>query len=318
MAHSGTPLMPDIWIQRHRAWRRQRVAYLLLLPALLGTLVVHFIPMFSGVLISFRDLNIFTLQQWTRAPFVGLRNFIDGFNPITTLGERYWRSVVNVLLFGGVTISCSYICGLLVALLMNRKFVGRTLVRGVVLLPYILPDSVAYNVWRFMFQSRIGIINRTLISLGFIHEPMVWLVGRNSMFAVMTASVWKGWPFASLLLLAGLQTIPPEVLEAATIDGAGAWQRFRYIIMPYLMPVTKTLILLSVIWNFNAFSQFFIMLGRDPGLEADVPSVLIWREAFNNFSFGRGSAMSLVLVLMMLVVAAVYIWTLRVNKSIEE
>lgn len=306
------------WKRRARVLRWNRVAYLLLLPALIATVVVHIIPIISGLLISFRDLDVYTLQQWTRAPFVWFRNFADGFNPITTMGERYVRSVLNVLLFGAVTISASYLVGLLVALLMNRKFFGRTLVRGVVLLPYILPDSVAYNVWRFMFQARIGIINKTLLGLGLIREPMIWLVGKYSILAVMVASIWKGWPFACLLLLAGLQTIPAEVVEAATIDGANAWQRFRYIVFPYLRPVTMTLILLSVIWNFNAFAQFFVMLGRDPGIEAEVPSVLIWREAFQNFHFGIGSAMSLVLVFMMLIVAVVYLRTLRANKAIEE
>lgn len=306
------------WKSRVRGLRWNRVAYLLLLPALIATIIVHIIPVISGILISFRDLDIYTLQQWTQAPIVWFKNFIDGFNPITTIGERYWRSVLNVLLFGAVTISASYVIGLLVALLLNRKFMGRTVVRGVVLLPYILPDSVTYNVWRFMFQARIGIVNKTLMAIGLIREPMIWLVGKYAIFAVMAAAIWKGWPFACLLLLAGLQTIPHEVIEAATIDGANAWQRFRYIIFPYLLPVTKTLILLSVIWNFNAFPQFFVMLGRDPGIEADVPSVLIWREAFNNFRFGLGSAMSLVLMLMMLVAAFVYLRTLKINKAMEE
>jgi multiple sugar transport system permease protein len=301
-----------------RDWRWNRIAYLLILPALIGTAIVHILPMISSILISFRDLDIFSLQQWTKAPFIGLRNFIDGFNPVTTIGQRYWRSVLNVLIYGAVTIPVGYVIGLGVALLLNKKFVGRTLVRGIVLLPYILPDSVTYNVWRFMFQSRIGIVNKTLLALGLIQEPLVWLVGKYSMIAVIVASIWKGWPFGCLLLLAGLQTIPQEVIEAATIDGAGPWQRFRYVIFPYLKPVTKTLLLLNVIWNFNAFNQFFIMLGSDPGIQTDVPSVLIHRETFQNFHFGLGSAMSLILVILMMIVAAVYLRTLRVNKSMEE
>ncbi|MGI5853725.1 MAG: carbohydrate ABC transporter permease [Bacillota bacterium] len=299
-------------------WRWNRIAYLFILPALLGTIIVHITPMISSILISFKDLDIFSLQQWTKAPFIGLKNFIDGFNPITTVGQRYWRSVLNVLIYGAVTIPVGYALGLAVALLLNKKFVGRTLVRGIVLLPYILPDSVTFNVWRFMFQSRIGIVNKTLLALGIIKEPMVWLVGKYSLFAVMVASIWKGWPFGCLLLLAGLQTIPQEVIEAATIDGAGPWQRFRYVIFPYLKPVSKTLLLLNVIWNFNAFNQFYIMLGNDPGVQADVPSVLIHRETFLNFHFGLGSAMSLILVIMMMTVAAIYLRTLRVNKSMEE
>ncbi|MGE5572583.1 MAG: carbohydrate ABC transporter permease [Bacteroidota bacterium] len=302
---------------RARLWRRP-LPYLLIAPALLGTLLVHVIPIIWGVFISFRDLDIYTIANWRAAPFVGLGNYLQALNLADPDGVLFMRSVANVAYYGLVTITIGYVIGLGVALLLNQRFYGRTLVRGLVLLPYILPDSVAYSVWRFIFQARVGIVNSFLLSLGLIKEPLVWLVGTRTMFAVMVASIWKGWPFACLLLLAGLQSVPRELLECAAIDGANWWQRFRYVTWPHILPVTKTLILLSILWNFNAYNQFKVMLGDDPGVYAEVPSTFVVRQAFDNLRYGLGASMSVVLVLMMTVVAVIYLKTLKPGKSVED
>ncbi|MGE5584505.1 MAG: carbohydrate ABC transporter permease [Bacillota bacterium] len=302
---------------RARLWRRP-LPYLLIAPALLGTLLVHVIPIIWGVFISFRDLDIYTIANWRAAPFVGLGNYLQALNLADPDGVLFMRSVANVAYYGLVTITIGYVIGLGVALLLNQRFYGRTLVRGLVLLPYILPDSVAYSVWRFIFQARVGIVNSFLLSLGLIKEPLVWLVGTRTMFAVMVASIWKGWPFACLLLLAGLQSVPRELLECAAIDGANWWQRFRYVTWPHILPVTKTLILLSILWNFNAYNQFKVMLGDDPGVYAEVPSTFVVRQAFDNLRYGLGASMSVVLVLMMTVVAVIYLKILKPGKSVED
>ncbi len=292
--------------------------YLLIAPALLGTVLVHVIPIIWGVFISFRDLDIYTIANWRGAPFIGLGNYAQALNLADPDGVLFMRSIANVVYYGLVTITLGYVIGLGVALLLNQRFLGRTLVRGLVLLPYIMPDSVAYSVWRFIFQARVGMVNGFLLSLGLIKEPLVWLVGTRTMFAVMVASIWKGWPFACLLLLAGLQSVPRELLECAAIDGANWWQRFRYVTWPHILPVTKTLILLSILWNFNAYNQFRVMLGDDPGVYAEVPSTFVVRQAFDNLRYGLGASMSVVLVLMMTVVAVIYLKTLKPGKSVED
>jgi len=280
-------------------------------------LLVHYIPMFNGVLVAFKDVNLFTVTSWLDAPWAGFDNFVQGFDPNGRVGARFWRSLWNVTYFGLVTISASYVIGMAAALLLQRPFPGRNLVRGIILLPYITPDSVAYSVWRFIFQARIGLVNKWLLSLGIVDEPPIWLVGNNSIYAVMVAATWKLWPFAALILQAGLQGIPDEVHEAGMIDGASRWQRFRYITLPMLAPVTRTLIIVSILWNYNAFNQFHVMLGRDPGVAADVPSTLIMRETFTAFHFGVGSAMSLAVMAVMLLFTAVYMRTLR-RQAMEE
>lgn len=296
-------------------FRYYLAAYLFILPAVIGMLFVHYVPMLWGVMIAFRDVNVFTVRDWANAPWVGFGNFVTGFDPAGRIGARFWRSMLNVTFFGAVTITAGYVIGMAVAHLLNRPFFGRTLVRGLILLPYITPDSVAYSVWRFIFQARIGLVNKWLMALGIIDEPALWLVGSKSLYAVMVAAIWKGWPFCALILLAGLQSVPKELYEAATVDGARGWQRFRYVTLPMLAPVSRTLILMSVLWNFNAFNQFYIMLGRDPGVAADVPSTLILREAFSSFNFGVGSAMSFALMGFTLVFTALYLWTLRARDQ---
>jgi len=298
--------------------RRRPLPYLLIAPALLGTLLVHVIPIMWGVFISFRDLDIYTIANWRGAPFIGLGNYLEALDLADPDGVLFMRSIANVAYYGVVTISLGYAIGLGVALLLNQRFYGRTLVRGLVLLPYIMPDSVAYSVWRFIFQARVGIVNSFLMSLGLIKEPLVWLVGTKTMFAVMVASIWKGWPFACLLLLAGLQSVPRELLECASIDGANWWQRFRFVTWPHILPVTKTLILLNILWNFNAYNQFKVMLGDDPGVYAEVPSTFVVRQAFDNLRYGLGASMSVVLVLMMTVVAVIYLKTLKPGRSVED
>lgn len=271
-----------------------------ILPAAFCMTFVHIIPILWGAYISFLDLDIYTLAQWTKAPFIGFQNYLQIFTSKFAVGQKYLQSIYTVIIYGLVTIPVGYVIGMLVALLLNRQFAGRTLVRGLILLPYITPDSVAYNVWRFIFQARIGLVNKYLLNWGIIKEPIIWLVGDRALYPVIIASIWKGWPFACLILLAGLQSIPPELYEAAKIDGASKFQQFWRITLPMLRPVTKTLLMLNAIWNFHAFNQFYILLGNDPG-KAHVPSTFILQEAFSNLHYGRGSAMAVILMMIIMI-----------------
>ncbi len=274
-----------------------RLALYFILPALLATIFVHIVPIIWGIYISFIDLDIKTLAQWTKAPFIGLNNFKDIFTSDLAVGETFLRSVWNIIVFGLVTIPVGYVISLAVAILLNQQFIGRTVVRGLILLPYITPDAVMYNVWRFLFQARIGLINKYLIAWGIIDEPLIWLVGDRAMNAVIISSIWKTWPFTSLILLTGLQSIPGDLYEASEIDGASWIQRFRHITMPMLWPVSRTLLIISAIWTFHAFNQFYVMLGGDTSSKVAVPSLVILNEAFTNFHYGLGAAMAVMVLL---------------------
>jgi multiple sugar transport system permease protein len=160
-----------------------------------------------------------------------------------------------------------------------------------------------YNVWRFIFQARTGLLNTYLYYLGIIDEPIIWLVGDRALIAVIIASIWKGWPYSSLVMLAGLQNIPKDLYEAATIDGASGWQKFYKITMPMLWPVCRTLLVLGFIWNFHSFNQFYVMLGGDTSARAVIPALVIQREAFTNMLYGIGSAMSTVMLIIIFVLS---------------
>jgi multiple sugar transport system permease protein len=282
-----------------KAANRQALTFIL--PALIAMLLVHIIPIMWGIYISFIDLDIKTLAQGTKAPFAGFKNYVEIFTSGLEIGEKFLRSIWNICFYGLVVIPAGFIISLAVALLLNQNFAGRTLVRGLILLPYITPEAVMYNVWRFIFQARIGIVNKYLLALGLIKEPLIWLVGDRAMSAIIVASIWKGWPFSALVLLAGLQNIPVDLYEAARIDGANWFQRFRYITLPMLWPVCRTLLIISMIWNFHAFNQFYVMLGADTSARVAVPSLVIHREAFTSLHYGLGSAMAVIMLLVVFV-----------------
>ncbi|MFW6409675.1 MAG: carbohydrate ABC transporter permease [Halanaerobiales bacterium] len=294
---------------------KKGLAYFLILPAFLALMLVHVIPMLWGVIISFLDLNVQNITRWHSAPFIGLDNFKLVFESGSNITKDFWNSILNVSYFALMTIVTGYLIGLGVALLLNKEFPFRTVVRGIILLPFITPDTVAFSFWRFIFNSRIGILNHMLKSANIIENNIVWLVGKNSIYAVAIASIWKGWPLAALMLLAALQQIPQQLYDAAKIDGANIWNRFRYVTFPYLKPVTKTLIIFNVLWNAYAYNQFYIMLGKNPGPHADIPALYIVRRAFDNLKYGQGAALSIVLLLLMLAVVSIMYYFFRVRAE---
>ncbi|HLV09348.1 MAG TPA: sugar ABC transporter permease [Halanaerobiales bacterium] len=291
------------------------IAYLFILPAVLAMIFVHILPMIWGIMISFRDLNLYTIGDWTQARFVGFDNYIKAFQD-ATIASRYWLSVKNIVFFSAVTIIIGTIIALGVALLLNRKFPGRTLIRGIILVPFITPDSVVFNFWRFIFQNRIGILNEMLLRMGAIGERVMWLVGDNAMWSVIIAAIWKGWPFGALVFLAGLQTIPDNLYDAAKIDGASHWQCFRYITWAYIRPVLATLTMMNILWNFNAYNQFRVLFGEIQSRGTEVPATLIMTQAFSHFKYGLGSALSVIWMLVLLSITILYLYFFR--KRSEE
>jgi len=297
---------------KNRIENKDRLALLLIGPALAAMIIVHIIPIIWGIYISFIDLDVHTLSQWTSAPFVGFGNFIEVFTSGLEVGTKFMRSLWNIIWYGIIVIPIGLIISMSVALLINRPFFGKTIVQGLILLPYITPDAVMYNVLRFIFQARIGILNKFLYDFGFIQEPIIWLVGDRAMIAVILASLWKGWPFTCLILLAGLQKIPEEQYEAAKIDGANPIQRFFFVTIPTLWPLTKSFIIFSIIWNFHAFNQFYVMLGGDLSSKAAIPNLVILNEAFTRLHYGLGAAMS---VIMLLIVFVLTFFAIRSQKE---
>jgi multiple sugar transport system permease protein len=193
---------------------------------------------------------------------------------------------------------------------------GIKVVRTLMLAPWIVPSFVVAVLWQYMFQSDIGIINKVLVDYtGILGERPIWLIGENSLWAIIIPSIWRGLPFAMLIFLAGLQAMPHELHEAAAIDGAGPFKRFRYITLPLLRPLIAVQLLFLVIYSTYQFAIPYVMFGSNPGPDADLMMTLIVRQSFSNNLFGYGSAVSVLLMLAMLVWVA--IWYRAFKRDLE-
>jgi multiple sugar transport system permease protein len=317
----STSLQPDVRVSgpppalepaAGRPTRRRRggrgLAYRLIAPALAFMVVIHLLPTVGGVAISFKNLNTFTFSRLFGAPWNGIENYrailFDSANP---LHDGFVDAVRNSLVYTSTTVAGTLAGGLAIALLLNRRMRGIKAVRTLMLLPWVVPSFVVASLWQFMWQSDNGIVNKILVDYTHLlgHRP-VWLIGPNSIWAIVVPSIWRGLPFAMLIFLAGLQAIPRELHEAAAIDGANAWQRFRRITLPLLKPLIAIQLLFNVIYSMYQYSIPTVMMGTNPGPHADLVMTLIVRQSFTNNLFGFGSAASVLLMLVMCVWIAVW------------
>ncbi|MEU0425770.1 sugar ABC transporter permease [Streptomyces canus] len=295
---------------RRRPGRIRRIGlpYLLLLPALLLELLVHLVPMVIGIVMSFKELTQFYIRDWGTAPWSGLDNYRVSMDFDAPVGEALLHSFLVTVAFTLLSVGLCWLIGTAAAVYLQDTFRGRGLLRALFLIPYALPVYAAVITWVFMFQHDNGLVNHVLHDqLHLTDKPTFWLIGDNSFWALLTVSVWKGWPFAFLIVMAGLQNIPGELYEAAALDGAGMWQQIRRITLPSLRPVNQVLLLVLFLWTFNDFNTPFVLFGRSAPEAADLISVHIYQASFVTWNFGTGSAMSVLLLLFLLVVTGVYL-----------
>ncbi|MFC8094180.1 carbohydrate ABC transporter permease [Streptomyces sp. NPDC057301] len=288
--------------------RRIALPYLLLLPALILELLVHLVPMVIGIVMSFKELTQFYIRDWGTAPWTGLSNYEVSVDFDAPVGEALLHSFFVTVAFTLLSVGLCWLIGTAAAIYMQDTFRGRGLLRALFLVPYALPVYAAVITWVFMFQHDNGLVNHVLHDqLGITDKPSFWLIGDNSFVALLVVSVWKGWPFAFLIVMAGLQNIPKEQYEAAALDGAGMWQQIRRITLPSLRPVNQVLVLVLFLWTFNDFNTPYVLFGRTAPQAADLISVHIYQASFVTWNFGTGSAMSVLLLLFLLVVTGVYL-----------
>ena len=316
--------MPTPIKNRLQELRRQlikhRVAYYFILPTTLGMLLLHAIPILQGVWMSFLDLKLSTLSQYLMAPFIGLRNYYDiVLNPTSPIRIGLLEAVRNTIIYTIFVTVGTIMVGLMVAMMLNRKFFGRGLIRTLFLFPWVVPTYVTGLLWGFMWQKDIGIINILLVDVfHLLPDKPFWLLGPHTLWAIIIPTVWRYWPLSMLMLLAGLQTIPEELYEAAEIDGASGWKKFWTITMPLLKPVWSILILFGLIYNTYSFNIVIMMFGYGagfPGEWGDLMMTNIFRNAFQVWNFGVGAATSFLLMIVMIII--VNLWFKFYKKSEE-
>ena len=298
-------------------WRSNRFAWALIAPALVFMVLVHLIPTIAGIYVSLLRLNTFTLAQLFGAPWAGLDNYHSIlFDSASPIHDGFMAAVRNTFFYTALTVAGTIGGGLGVALLLNRTFPGRAIVRTLMLVPWIVPSFVVATLWQFMWQRDAGIVNKVLVDYTHLLDHHVsWLLGPNSFWAIVIPSIWRGLPLPMLIFLAGLQAIPDELHEAAKMDGARAWARFRHITLPLLRPLLGIQLLIGVIYAAYQFVIPYVMLGADPGPHADLLMTLIIRQSFNNNLFGYGAAVSTLFMLAMAIWVA--IWYRAFRRDLE-
>jgi ABC-type sugar transport system permease subunit len=282
---------------------RMTLPVLLLLPAVVIILGLVGYPLARTVYLSFTDTDLGGLI-YGGSEFSGIENFKEVFTD-----DRLRVSLVNTVLLGTACVIGTMVLGFATALLLNQKLRGRVLFSIAVLLPWAVPALAASSIWKWLFDSRYGFVNWVLVNLGFeSFEGYAWFAGRFSAYvAIFVTVVWQSFPFIALSLLAALQTIPKETLQAAQVDGANAFNRFRLITLPLLRPVVAVLVVFSTIWDFKIFDQIYVMASGVPDRMADTAAVAAYREGFALGNYGLASAAAVVLFGILLVFSIAYV-----------
>jgi multiple sugar transport system permease protein len=289
--------------------RRSALAgWLLLSPslALLGGLVVF--PIVYNVWLSLFDKHAFLPAQ----TFVGLRHYV-----YFASDDQFWSSVRYGCIYAGATLVLQILLGIPAALLLNEAFRGRNLLRGIVLFPYMIPTIVAVILWKWLLNDSYGLVNHLLLAAGLVRTPVPWLGKDYIMASLVFTSVWQFFPFVVITYLARLQTIPPELYEAATVDGAGAWRRFRHVTLPQTKNVLFVIVLLRSIFMFTKFDTVWLMAGEG-GVSRYVRTLPVYAYArsFTYLQAGMGAALAVIMFLMLVAASAVYFRLFRDEETV--
>jgi len=282
------------------------VGWLLLAPSLvlLGGLVVF--PVLYNIWLSLFDKHAFMPVQ----AFVGLKHY-----RYFARDPEFWTSFYYGSVYAGVTMVLQLGVGVPAALLLNEGFRGRNLLRGVVLFPYMIPTIVAVILWKWLLNDSYGLVNHLLMSAG-LARPVAWLGPDYIMASLIVTSVWQFFPFVVVTYLARLQTIPPELYESATVDGASAWRRFLHVTLPQTASVLFVIVLLRSIWMFTKFDTVWLMAG-DGGVSRYIRTLPVYAYArsFTYLQAGMGAALAVIMFVMLLAATAVYFRLFRSDEA---
>ncbi|MBQ6120376.1 MAG: sugar ABC transporter permease [Clostridia bacterium] len=273
--------------------------YLLLLPALIVMLSVVIVPIINAVSMSFQSYN---LTKPKKIGFIGLQNYA------TLLHDPlFWSSLLRTAIWVVFGVGCQFLFGFLLALVLNKQFKGRGVVRAVSLIPWVTPGVLIALMWRWMYDGNYGVINDLLMRLGLIKENIAFLSKPGTaMPSVIVTIVWQGIPFFALMLLAGLQGISYDLYEAASIDGATGWQKLIYVTIPSLRNTIFVTTMLRIIWVANSVDVIFNMTEGGPAYATQTLSVYIYKKA-SALDMGYASAMAIMLMLVLLLAAIPYL-----------
>lgn len=280
--------------------RRSATPWLLLAPALAITSVLVLVPAMQTIWMSLHDVVLFRPRS---RPFVGVGNYLTALaDPV------FWEGLTSSVIWVVVSVGLQFLLGLGAALLLNRRFAWRGLARALIVLPWALPSVIIGLIWTWMLDFNLGLVNELGLRLGLLGHPIAWLSQPGTAFAaVILAVVWQGFPFFAVTLLAGLQAIPDELYEAASLDGAGGVAKFRHVTLPGIAPVMTTALLLRMIWVANSLDLILVMTGGGPGTATQTLPLHAFLTAWSGGNYGQGSALAVILTLLLLGVVVTYL-----------
>lgn len=277
-----------------------RDAWFLLLPALLPILLLSAGPLLYGLSLAFTDAQSGRREA---TEFVGLDNLAD-----LRLDTLFWESFRIGLVWAVCVTALQFLLALGLAVLLDQDLRLRWLARTLALVPWAMPEVVIGIMWRLVYHRDAGILNATLSDLRLISGNADWLASVSlALPAVIVVGVWAGMPQTTVVLLAGLQNVPRELREAAALDGAGSWRRFRTVTWPVLKPVALAITALNFIWNFNSFGLVYVLTAGGPGGSTRLPMLFAYEEAFRYGQYGYAAAMGLVMVAVVAVLLTVFL-----------
>ena len=282
--------------------REATLGYVLVAPVAIILLGLVAYPLAYAVQLSLLDKTI-----GADGKFVGLQTILGLWD-----SSLYRQTLRNTLVFTAGATVMKLAIGFGVALLINEQFVGRKLVRAAILLPWIVPTVLSGMAWQWMFTPNFSVLNWILVHSGLVTRGLPWLTNPDlALFCVMLVNAWRAVPFFAITLLAGLQTIPAELYEASAIDGAGRWQRFRYVTFPLILPILTITLVLSIIWTFSDFQVVYSLTKGGPLNSTHVLATLSYQVGLQSGKISEGVAISLTMLPLLLVLVVFQLRQLR-------
>ena len=276
-------------------------------PILILTIIL-FIPMAYSLYLSLFETTAVKMVP----EFIGLKGFLELFK------DKYtWVVIRNSVIWTAVVAFFQLTIGLFSAILLRDPFPGRWFVRGLIILPWVIPGVVSGMLWRLIYDAQIGMMNYVFMSVNLIHTAVDWLgLPKLALYSVIFTAIWKGFPFSTLMCLAALHTVPQENYEAASIDGANEWQKFIYITIPGIGPVLRLTLLLISVWTFNYFEIIWVMTRGGPVRSTHIFPTFIYETSFRNFNFGNASRIAVVSFVIVSMLTLLYLRQLKKSEQI--
>lgn len=283
-------------------FKYDNVGLLFALPALLYMLIFVGYPIISNFILSMQNVTVRNLSKGVKK-FVAFDNYKQLF-----ADEVFRKAIGNTLIFTIACLAVQFVIGFALAVYFNKGFKFSKAVRGILMIPWMMPMTVTALIFKFMFATDVGIINYILRNIGIISENIEWLTTPGTaMTAVIIANIWIGIPFNTILIATGLTTIPTELYESASIDGAGGFQRFVKITIPLLKPTIESVLVLGFIYTFKVYDLIYVMTSGGPVNSTHLLSTYSYKLSFELFQYSKGSAVANVLLLILLLVGVIYL-----------